>query len=259
MSTNVLVMDSGYLGVMITTHVGIGRACGYTPMPLYAMNDQGIRGLALSCVVLHSSTAELRESQGRIHTLEQELLNYRPPMDWARRLHFRTDAEEEAWRTAISQELCDGFVSEVFLSAEGIPLSPPMANRSRDYLVPGLPWSYDNPVIKSTMCKRVAITIEKDEVLSTVYPSTPELLMRRWWDELEGWCRAYGASRARAFDPAAYDRDPAAYERAESERLVDDVTKASGFGLMARIRTEMWATYPPSREAGLWVSFMRCQ
>jgi hypothetical protein len=216
-----------------------------------------VGALALSCVTTYETTEPLRAALAQTKALQQELAQYRPPTDWAARPHFRTDTDEDVWRMRISQELCDAFIQEIRDVADEIPLIPPMTNSPRDYLVPGLPWSYANPVSKVCMRRRVGMVIASDSVLSSVFESNPDLLMRRWWEELEGWCRAYFTARALSFDSVMYASAPADYARAEKNWFVSQILAEGGFDLMARIRTELWSIFPGSRQAGLWVSYMR--
>jgi len=223
----------------------------------------GLAKLALVCAATHASLEPALQ-------LGRRLRAYEPPPPttgpggWP--VVFEREADRLDWLRRLTTDLWVRYV-EAFRRH---PVHPALY-RAFDYDVyyPNdrlFAWQRANPVTREVMESEVAGLVAADDRLRDVYRvDHPGLLLRRWWDELNGWCREFMAREANVARPHYYPSHPTIDGgtvsptpsgacpcddclRAATQDMVDRITSSDGFDFSRRVLFELAQLFPPSRE-----------
>lgn len=144
---------------------------------------------ALTCIQLHDAAGPLR-------TAANALEKYEPPPRWTGvDSPFRDSVERTSWITTLVTRLWLQYSQCLRTNAAGFP---PALYRPYTFHNGGkpFPWEQANPVPREEMIEKVNVIIAEDSVLHDIYKPHAELLLRNWWEELNGWCREYRANES---------------------------------------------------------------
>lgn len=212
-----------------------------------ATADGGLAKLALVCAATHESLRPALE-------LRQRLSAYEAPSSWP--VVFDNESDRLAWLREVTTNLWVRYVEAL----RQHPVHPGLYTAfDYDVYFPAnslFAWQRANPVRREVMERLAAGIVAADPRLRDVYRIDPGLLLRRWWDELNGWCREFMAREAWTPRPHA-DTSPDRLMsgcpcdeclRSATQDLVDRITSSDGFDFSRRVLYELSRLFPPSRE-----------
>lgn len=159
-----------------------------TDMPTTSSTSLG--QVALVCAQLHDGARPLQAAL-------EALAKYEPPACWNDLDPvFGTAGERSTWITNLVTRIWLAYSEIVRNNPAGFPpaLYRPYSFHSSPSTAP-FPWEKANPVSHEEMLVAMTKIINEDRVLRTIYKPRPELLLRKWWDELNGWCREYRSAQ----------------------------------------------------------------
>lgn len=219
-----------------------------------ATAESGLAKLALVCAATHDSLRPTLE-------LRRRLSAYEAPSSWP--VVFDRESDRLAWLREVTTNLWVRYVEAL----RQHPVHPGLYTAfDYDVYFPAdspFAWQRANPVRREVMQRLAAGIVAADPRLRDVYRvDNPGLLLRRWWDELNGWCREFMAREAQTARPhyyaaAADNTSPDQLMsgcpcdeclRSATQDLVDRITSSDGFDFSRRVLYELARLFPPSRE-----------
>lgn len=221
--------------------------CALFCLSCVMLTNEQLGTLALTCVSTHDSLAHLS-------AMRAEIGKYVPPAQWP--VVFSEEEKRTEWLTQLTSSIWSEYctavkeanLQPVAYQPFNFDLSHPSTMR--------FSWQRANPVTLHDMTDRIRGNIAgKDALLLSSYAlSEPALLLRKWWDELNGWCRAYMAQEAQRnyHDDTDQPSYPVCPCDACAKEAVQDMLEAmlsdTGFDFCRRVRYELESIFPPSKQ-----------
>lgn len=208
---------------------------------------------ALTCVQLHEGSKPL---QAAIDNLEK----YEPPARWGRLAPvFTTSGERTTWITQLVTRIWLAYTNLVRAKPVGFP--PALYRAFTFHSNPTAPFSWEkaNPTDREKIIEAITKIIQEDTVLSSIYKPHPELLLRKWWDELNGWCREYRSTQQKRWSCAPYGHETSDSDTIFSNgcpcpqctitsvnEMLDHMSSEIGFAYSQRVAYEFDKIFPQS-------------